>query len=148
MSSFSDDWGLVTRCGWLFRTQRLAQYGLNGSQNTYIINICENPGISQEQLSKLIYINKSNVARQLALLEQNGFVDRARSASDKRAMEIYPTEKCKAVYAEVAQITDDWVSLLLSTLTEGENEQIYNILTKLKQQATSYIDKTHDAENL
>ena len=40
--------------------------------HTYILNVCRNPGISQEALSQLIFVNKSNVARQLAVLEEKG----------------------------------------------------------------------------
>ena len=34
------------------------------------------PGISQKLLGQLIFVNKSNVARQLAVLEEKGYVRR------------------------------------------------------------------------
>ena len=52
---------------------------------------------SQEQLVKEIYVHKSSVARQLALLEQNGFITRSACPSDRRQLLVYPTEKALRV---------------------------------------------------
>lgn len=88
----------IFRCSILYRNEILAQEGLNGYQHTYILKLCNNPGISQEQLSRMLYVNKSTVTRQLALLEQGGFVTRKPGSADKRTMLVYPTAKAEAVY--------------------------------------------------
>ena len=91
----------IFRCSILYRNEILVQEGLNGYQHTYILKLCNNPGISQEQLSRMLYVNKSTVTRQLALLEQGGFVTRKPGSADKRTMLVYPTAKAEAVYPKV-----------------------------------------------
>lgn len=77
---------VIGRCAAQYRSEQLEQYGLNSRQHPYILHICRNPGISQEKLARAIYVNKSSVTRQLASLEQNGFIERTISSTDKRAM--------------------------------------------------------------
>ena len=83
---------------YISRTHRLAgQYrgtgvpcdGINSCQHIYIFQVCKNPGISQDQLSKLICVNKSNVTRQLSVLEQNGFVTRQPDPRDRRVLQVF-----------------------------------------------------------
>src|SRR5699024_1205899 len=92
----------TARLSTLYRNEKLKEYGLTGIHHTYILNICRNPGISQEKLAKMIYVNKSSVTRQLARLELKGYVKRIPSTSDKRELLIYPTEKTNEVYPIVA----------------------------------------------
>ena len=85
MINLSKYFGIIMRCSMMFIGDRLAEYGLAGHHHTYIRAVCENPGISQDALAKRNFINKSNVARQAAILEEDGFVTRTPSAQDKRA---------------------------------------------------------------
>ena len=64
----------TARCATLYRSTQMCGTGLKGCQHGYIFQVCQNPGISQEQLAKNLSVNKSSVTRQLSALEQNGFV--------------------------------------------------------------------------
>ena len=59
MNSFMRCVSRTARCASLYRGEKLEKLGLNGCHHTYILAICRTPGISQEQLSRTIYINKS-----------------------------------------------------------------------------------------
>ena len=71
----------ISRCAALYRDAHLADCGLSGWQAPYIPEICAAPGITQDQLALRLHVNRSNVTRQLAMLEENGFVLRRRSES-------------------------------------------------------------------
>ena len=60
----------IARCAEQYRNDRLEPFGLTGSQYSVILSVCREPGITQDRLSELVYINKSNVARQLSQLEE------------------------------------------------------------------------------
>lgn len=83
----------IARCSNQFRSERLRDTGLCGQHCAYILRVCREPGTTQDAIAREIYVNKSNVTRQLAALEQNGFVERRPCETDSRAMEVYPTEK-------------------------------------------------------
>ena len=131
----------TARCSQLYRSERLAEVGLNGGQYVYISNVCRNPGISQEQMSRQILINKSNVARQLASLEQNGFVRREPDAKDRRVMRVYPTERAMEVYPYIQQVLADWRHYLTEDFTDEEREQLDSLLERVLEKAAAYADK-------
>ncbi|MFQ7004467.1 MAG: MarR family transcriptional regulator [Ruthenibacterium lactatiformans] len=64
----------ISRCAALYRDAHLADCGLSGWQAPYIPEICAAPGITQDQLALRLHVNRSNVTRQSAMLEENGFV--------------------------------------------------------------------------
>ena len=139
--------GRTERCGVLYRDEMLNPYGLNGHQHTYIINICQNPGISQDHLSKNIFVNKSNVARQLSLLEANGFVTRKISESNRRQMEVYPTEKCLTLYPIILSILGDWNKYLLEEFTAEEKQMLLDMMEKVMLRASIKLDDTVKGES-
>ena len=98
MESFMRYINRTYRSSLLCRSSSLEGEGLSGNQHSYIAQICHHPGISQEQLAKRLFVNKSSVTRQLALLEQNGFIYRKSSQTDKRVLQVFPTQKALAVF--------------------------------------------------
>ncbi len=134
--------GRISRCGVMYRSDKLDAEGLGGHQHIYILKICQNPGITQEQLSKLIYINKSNVARQLAILSEHGFVTRRADPGDRRVQLVYPTEKAMALYPKVRALFLEWNRLLTQDLSEEEYLLLTSYLERLLSRADSIIQET------
>ena len=60
MINLSKYFGIIMRCSMMYIGDKLAEYGLAGHHHTYIRTVCESPGISQDALAKLNFINKSN----------------------------------------------------------------------------------------
>ena len=84
-----------------YQSEKLKADGISGNQQIYIFQICHHPGISQEQLAQRIAVNKSNVTRSLAYLEEHGFVTRERDPEDRRQTLVYPTEKALEILPKV-----------------------------------------------
>ena len=53
----------IARCAAQYRTEELEPLGLKACPGSYLSVICACPGITQDQLARRIFINKSNVAR-------------------------------------------------------------------------------------
>ena len=114
---------------------------MKGCHASYLLEICRNPGISQDTLARRICINKSNIARQLVVLEEGGFVRRQPSQEDKRAMELYPTEKTLELLPRIRQILGQWSRYLTQDLTEEEVEVLSRVLTSMKARATIWMEE-------
>lgn len=132
----------ITRCGAQYRTDNLAQMGLKSCHASYLIEICAHPGISQEKLAGRICINKSNVARQAAALEEGGFVTRIPCEADRRVMRLYPTEKTLALLPQIQKILDTWSAYLTQDLSDDEKAQLARILAKMKERAVAWMEET------
>lgn len=141
MSQIIRDITNITRCGAQYRGDALAPMGLKGCHASYLMEICECPGISQDGLARRICINKSNIARQLAVLEEGGFVTRTPSAGDKRVMELYPTEKTLALLPRIREIMDQWEQYLTQDMTPEDAERLSPMLKAMMARAAAWVEE-------
>ena len=141
MSQIIRDITEIARCGAQFRTDALAPLGLKACHASYLTEICAHPGISQDQLASRICINKSNVARQAAALEEAGFIRRICSATDKRIMELHPTEKTLALMPQISPILRQWEACLTAGLTEAEIATLEALLGRMREKASAWMEE-------
>lgn len=131
----------IARCQMRYRADYMEQFGLKGCHANYIMVLCEEPGISQEQLAKRLYANKSNIARQIAVLEENGYIYRENDATDKRILHVYPASKAFDLLPLILKKQNEWDSFVTKELTEEETALARVILQKMKHQADSFLEK-------
>lgn len=141
MSQIIRDITEIARCGSQYRADRLAPMGLKACHASYLMEICDCPGISQEKLAGRICINKSNVARQVAVLEEEGFITRTPSPADKRVLQLYPTEKALSIMDDVRGILVCWEDCIGHDLSEEEKELLSALLAKMKHRAAVYMEE-------
>ncbi len=130
----------IARCSVQYRGDQLAPMGLKSCHASYLTEICANPGISQDGLARKICLNKSNVARQSAILEEDGFIIRKSSPADKRVMELYPTQKTLALLPQISQILKSWETCIAGSLDAQELEQLSSLLAKMKDRSVCYME--------
>lgn len=140
MSQIIRDITEIARCGAQYRTEALAPMGLKACHASYLTEVCAHPGISQDQLAARICINKSNVARQVAILEEDGFLNRTPSPTDKRTMELYPTQKTLDLLPNIQPILRDWEACLTSGIRDEEKAVLEKLLSRMKEKATAWMD--------
>ena len=131
----------IARCSNQFRSERLQGTGLCGRHCAYILRVCRAPGTTQDAIAKEIYVNKSNVTRQLAALEQEGFVELRPCETDSRAMEVYPTEKALAVLPQVRAVLQEWNAYITADFSEEEKEQFSSLLARAAARAQQRLDE-------
>ncbi len=129
----------ISRCATTYRGSRLAEDGLGGNQYVYILRVCRQPGISQEQLARDICVNKSSVTRQLASLEKNGFVMRLPDERDRRVMRVYPTERAEAVLPKVRTVLADWNRRLTEDFSPEESARMLLLLGRMLERAEKEV---------
>jgi DNA-binding MarR family transcriptional regulator len=80
------------------------------------------------------------VARQAAILEEDGFITRTPSQSDKRIMQLYPTQKTLDLLPSIAPILRQWEACLTSDITEDEKELLERLLSRMKDKASWWME--------
>ena len=141
MSQIIRDITEIARTGSQYRTDRLAPMGLKACHASYLTEICDCPGISQDKLAQKICINKSNVARQVVVLEDTGFITRSPSPNDKRVMQLYPTEKTMEVLPQIRQVNRFWQEYLTEDLTQQELEVLETLLRRIQARAAAWTEE-------
>ena len=135
----------IHRCQTIFRSERLGGE-ICGAHHLFVFSICNNPGSSQEELAKKLYLNKSTVARALASLENGGYVRREVNPNDKRQTLVYPTEKMTALLPKARAIAKDWNSLISEGISESELAAFHTVLAKMEENARAVIASLEDCE--
>lgn len=134
----------IARLSQLYRDHELRRFDLSGLHHTYILNICRNPGIRQEKLANIIFVNKSNVTRQLVILEKKGYVIRKSDAGDARKISVFPTEKATAIYSDILTILEAWNDSLLEEIPLERREQLVLDLALLMEKSQEQLKKIEE----
>lgn len=138
---------VISRCGAVWRRDKLKDTDIGAAHTSYILTVCRHPGISQDKIAKRTYINKSNVTRNLAYLESCGYVERRQSATDKRVVEVYPTEKAFEILPAVQSAVREWNRYLTEDLSDEEMEMFMSMLSRLAGRAAEYAKVSIEAED-
>lgn len=139
MHPFMRQIAVTYRCAMQFREKELMDTGLNGCQTPYLTALFRRSGLSQEEMAKTLNVNKSSVTRQLALLEEKGYVERKPDPKDKRSLLIYPTEKALALKERIFQVYGAWSRYLTQDLTEEEQAELSRLMARIADKAEAYV---------
>ena len=136
---FMKQLGEVWRCANLYRTAQYAALGIGSYQDSYLLHICREPGIPQDRLAEVIYVNKSNVARQLASLEEKGFITRTPDPQDRRSLLVYPTQKATDALPAIHKVHRAWNEMVLEGFGEEERRLVADFARRLSENAKHAI---------
>lgn len=140
MAKFMKNINLISRSAELYREERLRPYGLSGCQSKYILAVANSPGVSQEELSRRLFVNKSNVARQITLLEAAGFVRKEVNPQDRRAALLFPTQKLDEVLPKVREVLAEWRQIITDGFSEEEKELLRALTARMVDNARAFME--------
>ena len=133
------------RCAMLYRMQAFKNIDLLPSQHMYIYYLCNHSeGINQDMLAKKVYVNKSNVARNIKALEEEGYIKRIINEEDKRAYKVYPTDKAYEVLPFIKDAMTHFNKIITKGLSDDEVMTLESLLTKVAINASSYIEENYE----
>ncbi|RKD20876.1 transcriptional regulator, MarR family [Caminicella sporogenes DSM 14501] len=123
--------------------RELKTYNIGSGQFIFLVLLFKKDGINQEDISKIINIDKGTTARALKKLEKEGYIKRQIDPDDKRAYKVYITEKALSIKSKIFNVLKKWTDILSSDFTEEEKELALKLLQKMSQNASNYIKKNY-----
>ena len=121
------------RIGASFLAQKFEEYDIGVGQYQFLIKLYLKDGISHEQLTKLVHVDKATTTRAVTKLYENGFVTVEKSDTDRRKSIIYLTEYAKSIKDHIWDIAGEWENQLTQSLTVDEFNQLYSIFSKIAE---------------
>ena len=131
---------LLHRYGHIYVGKELKEYNISKGQYIFLNALYKQEGISQEQLSDYLKIDKGTTAKAIKKLEEEEYVIRKIDVKDKRAYNIYLTEKAIKIKPVVRKAMTDWIDILYSGFTEEEKELSLALLEKMGENAAAYTE--------
>jgi DNA-binding MarR family transcriptional regulator len=101
-------------------------------QYLYLVRIYEHPGIISEQLSNLIKVDRTTIARAVKKLEANGLIERRRDPDNKKIKHLYVTAKGKQVYPFIIRENEHSNAVALKGFTGKEAQQLHDFLRRAR----------------
>ena len=139
MHPFMRQISITYRCAMRYRERELADTGLAGCQTPYLTALYRKPGLTQEELAKDLNVNKSSVTRQLAVLEEQGYVRRESDPADKRSLLVFPTDKALDLRDRLFQCYREWNEYLTQDLSEEEKATLSGLMVRIASKAEAYV---------
>ncbi len=140
MPHIMGNFNITSRCASAYRDEMLMKLGLTDAQYPYVLKVCRHPGITQDELSRQLCIHKSNVARQVASLERNGFLSRSEDPSDRRIRHLYPTETAIAQLSEIKEVLGVWNRYVMADFSDEEFAMLESLLERMCKRARRYFE--------
>lgn len=138
---------IIYRYSMMHANKFLKDYGINAGQLPFFMNIVKNPGITQEELSKILKIDKSTTAKAVKILCQKGYLTKQTSKEDKRVYKLFPTEKAKNIEEAIIRKAFEWDrDILLNNLNKDEKEHAYKLLSHIANNCIKYFEKGDKCE--
>lgn len=134
----------ISRSAVTYRNDKLDDKSLSPLFHSYVFIISKHPGISQEELSNELCINKSNVTRGLTNLEDMGYIRRESDKVDKRVMRVFPTEKMLEELPKIRGILRSWNEYLTEDIDNNEIEIFQSVLERISNKAKQYMENREE----
>ena len=105
-------------------------------QYLYLVRIAENPGIIQEELSELLKVDRSTVARSVKKLEAKGLVHQKAAKDNKKNKEWFVTEKGEKLYPLILAENAYSEETSLQGFSQAEAQALEKMLVRVRENIT------------
>lgn len=127
--------------------RNIKKFHIGQGQAAFLTQLLFNyDGVTQEELSDLINIDKANTARALKKLEEEGYIYRKVDPLDARKKLVYVTEKSRSIEKEFHQVFRNLNHILAQDFTPEEREVIRKLLYRMLENIAAY-ERDHRQKN-
>ncbi len=118
---------------------QLKSFDISAGQLPILLALYRNENISQETLSRQLDLDKTSLARTIKKMEKEKYITRVPDEHDKRAYNIYLTDKAKKIELDIKQIAKRWTQIIVRGLKKEEKDQFFRFLEHSCMNAKDYI---------
>ncbi|MGL5151924.1 MAG: MarR family winged helix-turn-helix transcriptional regulator [Clostridium sp.] len=126
------------RLGNSYITKGFLKHSIAIGQHFFLAKLYREQGITQDELTDKVLVDKATTARAIKKLEDNGYVIRVKNDNDKRVNNIFLTDKALEFEEEFWSILNDWNDKITQNLNKEEKETLFYLLGKVSESAYKY----------
>ncbi|MBV7273235.1 MarR family winged helix-turn-helix transcriptional regulator [Clostridium thailandense] len=135
----------IYRCTQGYIDKKLEKYNLTVGTYPYLLVLNRMGGISQNEISRELSVDKAMSARTIKKLIELGYIEKKENKEDIRAYKLYITEKAKEIIPEILEIIEEWIEILVQgnekEKIEASIEFLENVLENGKKFKRNYCER-------
>lgn len=112
---------------------------IGSGQFMFVHAVSLNEGISQQELSVLLDVDKATCARAVMKLERHGYLRREQDSGDLRLHHLYLTEQGHLVMPRIKATMRSVTEICGSELTPPEREELVRLLDKVVDSTGTWV---------
>ena len=131
----------ISRLSTRFVGGEMSRMGFGPGQFFLLSELYAEEGLSQDELSQRVGVDKSNTSRALAKLEKFGLIQRKNDPNNHKVKKVYLRSKAHRVRKEFKEIQQQWNEELLKGFTKKEKAALITSLIKIANNAEAAFNQ-------
>ena len=122
---------------WIFQDliRELARAEIRISHYSVLAIIEANPGLAQSEVAEAVGIEPARLVRVLDELERRGWIQRMRSATDRRSHALYLTQDGQKAFAHVKDLARQHETHVIERLGAAKYESLMRMLKEIDRES-------------
>lgn len=129
--------GVLNRQSQAYMSRVFKNIDISYSECIFLSNLYDNEGINQEELSSILFIDKTITAKSIKSLEEKGFLIREKCEMDKRSKRLYLTDKGRNCKEEIFSLLEKWINFITDGMDIKTKNTVFNGLRLMAERAAS-----------
>lgn len=128
----------IYRCTQVYIDKKLAKFDLTIGTYPYLLVLNKSEGISQNEISRELSVDKAMSARTIKKLIELGYIRKEENEEDIRAYKLYITDKAKSIIPELIEILNNWTDILVQGNDKDRVETSLEFLENVLENGKKY----------
>jgi len=124
--------------------KKLQEYHISHAQLSLLMTLYSHEGIYQQELCRILNINKAAVTRELKDLAQKNYISKVRDKDDRRRFLVYLTEKALENKNGIIAILDKIEEQMRAGISENKIDEFLHLIKRICTNLNSMTLKEGD----
>lgn len=116
-----------------YMREKLKKYKIGNSDYPILLCLNNNPGICQNEVSRLTKLNKSLISKGVKKLIEYGYLDQKYDIRHKQKQKLFLTKSGQEIIPNLKLIINHWKETIFTDLTDIEINLLYKVMEKIDQ---------------
>lgn len=130
----------------MFWAQYLKEYDLTSAEYPVLISLHKHDGVTQEDISTELAIDKSGITRIIKSLLEKGMIEKSKDTSDLRCNRIYLTDQGRNSKSIIDQGIAKWNQIISTDMDSETIQMIMDGLATMSENMDHYLKNTKGAK--
>ncbi|MFP4510669.1 MAG: MarR family winged helix-turn-helix transcriptional regulator [Spirochaetaceae bacterium] len=126
---------ILYRHGTAHLSGELKRYGLGAGQHAILLIISDTDGLRQEDLVRVLHVDKAHVARSVQKLLELDYVRKEDDPTDQRARTLHATEKARQIIPAIHSALEAWNNIVMIDMSPEERDTLVKLLGRAASNA-------------